>query len=66
LWETDLETAQSHALLPALRVSGYDVSRDGTRMAFAAVDEDGLSHVWLGRMAGRTPGYRNIFRVPVP
>jgi serine/threonine protein kinase len=56
LWETDLETSHSEALFPGvLRVSGYDVSRDGSQIVFAALDERGTSHVWLGRMDHRTP-----------
>jgi eukaryotic-like serine/threonine-protein kinase len=55
LWETDLETSHSEALFPGVRVSGYDVSRDGSQIVFAALDERGASHVWLGRMDHRTP-----------
>jgi eukaryotic-like serine/threonine-protein kinase len=55
LWETDLETSQSEALFPDFRVSGYDVSRDGKQIVFAALDEHGVSHIWLGQMDRRTP-----------
>jgi Tol biopolymer transport system component len=55
LWQTDLETSQSEVLVPGVRVSGYDVSRDGSQIVFAALDEHGASHVWLGRMDHRTP-----------
>jgi hypothetical protein len=54
LWETDLETSQSEAPFPGFRVSGYDVSHDGKQIVFAALDEQGLSHIWLGRMDRRT------------
>ena len=55
LWETDLEISRSEAVLPGFRVSGYDVSRDGKQIVFAALDEHGLSHIWLGQMDRRTP-----------
>ena len=29
---------------------GYDVSRDGRQLVFAALDERGTSHVWLARL----------------
>jgi hypothetical protein len=31
-------------------VIGYDVSRDGRQLVFAALDERGTSHVWLARL----------------
>ena len=31
---------------------GYDISRDGTQVAFAALDQGGSSHVWLARRDG--------------
>jgi serine/threonine protein kinase len=49
LWQTDLRTSQSEALFPGVQVSGYDVSRDGSQIVFAALDDGGASHIWLGR-----------------
>jgi hypothetical protein len=36
-------------------VSGYDLSRDGSRIALAAIDGRGRSHIWLGRVDRQTP-----------
>jgi Tol biopolymer transport system component len=52
LWATDVETGRARAILPRQQVIGYDISRDGTEVAFAALDQDGSSHVWLGRLDG--------------
>jgi hypothetical protein len=49
LWQTDLQTSRSEALFPGVRVSDYDVSRDGRQIVFAALDDGGTSHIWLGR-----------------
>lgn len=54
LWQTDLQTSQSEALFPGFRVSGYDVSRDGNRIAFAALDERGMTHIWMSRSDRQT------------
>jgi serine/threonine protein kinase/Tol biopolymer transport system component len=54
LWETDLETSRSEALFPGFLVSGYDVSHDGKQIVFAALDEHGASHIWLGQKDRRT------------
>jgi serine/threonine protein kinase len=54
LWQTDLQTSQSEALFPGVQVSGYDVSRDGSQIVFAALDDRGTSHIWLGRTDRRT------------
>jgi hypothetical protein len=50
LWATDLETGRYRSILPGRQVIGYDVSRDGTQIVFAALDERGASHVWLARL----------------
>ena len=52
LWATDVETGRARAILPGREVIGYDVSRDGTQVTFAALDQDGSSHVWLARVDG--------------
>jgi dipeptidyl aminopeptidase/acylaminoacyl peptidase len=62
LWETDPRTGRSEPLFPGVQVTGYDVSRDGSEIVFAALDDNGRSHVWLGRM-DRTDPPREI--VPV-
>ena len=55
IWWSDLRMSQSEALLPGFRVSGYDLSRDGSRIAFAAMDDRGRSHIWLARIDRQTP-----------
>jgi len=50
LWATDLETGRPRSVLPGRQVIGFDLSRDGTRVAFAALDDRGTSHVWLTRL----------------
>ena len=50
LWATDLETGRHRSILQGRQVIGYDVSRDGRQLVFAALDERGTSHVWLARL----------------
>jgi eukaryotic-like serine/threonine-protein kinase len=52
LWATDVETGRARAILPGQQVIGYDISRDGAQVAFAALDQGGSSHVWLARLDG--------------
>lgn len=52
LWATDVETGRARSILPGQPVSGYDISRDGRQVALAALDERGLSHIWLARLDG--------------
>jgi Tol biopolymer transport system component len=55
LWQADLQSMQSEPLVPGARVTGYDVSRDGREIVFAAVDDGGASHLWVARMDHRSP-----------
>jgi eukaryotic-like serine/threonine-protein kinase len=55
LWKTDLDTGHSEAMLPGVNIIGYDISRDGTQVTFAALDERGVSHVWLARLDRQLP-----------
>ena len=50
LWATDVETGRPRSVLPGRQVIGFDVSRDGSQVAFAALDDRGTSHVWLARL----------------
>jgi serine/threonine protein kinase len=52
LWATDVETGRARAILTGQQVIGYDISRDGTQVAFAALDQAGSSHIWLARLDG--------------
>ena len=49
LWQVNLQTSRSEALFPGVQVSSYDLSPDGSRIVFAALDDRGTSHIWLGR-----------------
>jgi hypothetical protein len=55
LWATDLETGRHRSILQGRQVIGYDVSHDGRQLAFAALDERGISHVWLTRLDRSDP-----------
>ena len=55
LWATNVQTGAHRALLPGRHAIGYDVSRDGTRIAVAALDDRGVSHVWLVRLDSAEP-----------
>jgi serine/threonine protein kinase/Tol biopolymer transport system component len=46
LWATDLASGRSRAVVSGRQITGYDVSRDGTQLVFAALDEHGTPHVW--------------------
>jgi eukaryotic-like serine/threonine-protein kinase len=52
LWATDVSTGRARSILPGRQVIGYDISRDRTQIAFAALDEGGSPHVWLARVDG--------------
>ena len=53
LWMVDLETERRMPLLPGFDVTAYDVSHDGTRLVFAALNDQGQPHLWLARLDGR-------------
>jgi eukaryotic-like serine/threonine-protein kinase len=52
LWATDVATGRARSILPGRQVIGYDISRDGTQVAFAALDQAGSSHIWVARLDG--------------
>jgi serine/threonine protein kinase len=55
LWMADLESGHNEPLLPGFAVTSYDLSRDGRRVVFSAVDADGKSHIWLASTDRRSP-----------
>lgn len=55
LWVADLESGQRERLLPSFQMEQYNISRDGERVVFVAVDENGRTSVWLAWLNGRTP-----------
>jgi eukaryotic-like serine/threonine-protein kinase len=55
LWVTDLSSGRSQSLFSGYRIIGYDVARDNRRIAFAALDDRGTPHIWVGTLDGGTP-----------
>ena len=47
LWVADLASGHNEPLMPGLGVTSYNLSHDGRRVVFSAVDADGNSHIWL-------------------
>jgi Tol biopolymer transport system component len=52
LWVVDLATGGRQRLLSAFQLQHYSISRDGGRIVFVAVDEQGRSPVWIASLAG--------------
>jgi DNA-binding winged helix-turn-helix (wHTH) protein/Tol biopolymer transport system component len=55
LWVADTVSTRHERLLPGFLVSRYDISPDGKRVAFAAIDSAGKSSLWLAPLDRRTP-----------
>jgi eukaryotic-like serine/threonine-protein kinase len=51
----DLESGRNEALFPGFAVTGYNLSADGRRIVFSALDSGGKSHLWLASTDRRTP-----------
>ena len=58
LWTVDLETGTRQRLLADRQIENYDVSPDGTRVAFIGVDDSGRSSVWDAALDGSAPPRR--------
>jgi serine/threonine protein kinase/Tol biopolymer transport system component len=52
LWATDVENGRGRAVLPGRKVTDFDISRNGTEVVFAALDQDGSERLWLARVDG--------------
>jgi eukaryotic-like serine/threonine-protein kinase len=52
---TDLSSGRSQSLFSGHRIIGYDLARDNRRIAFAALDDRGTPHIWVGALDGGTP-----------
>jgi Tol biopolymer transport system component len=69
LHSIDLASGRDGQLLPGFAISRYDVSRDGRRIVFAALDKDNGSTIWLAsltsnfapRQLTKTESYRPFF-----
>jgi eukaryotic-like serine/threonine-protein kinase len=50
LWAADVMTGTSRPIVTGRDVIAYDISHDGTQLAFAALDDRGVPHVWSMRL----------------
>jgi eukaryotic-like serine/threonine-protein kinase len=55
LWVVDLASGRSERLVPDTLVTGYDVSLDGSEVAYSAKDENDRSHLWLASLNFKFP-----------
>ncbi|HLZ93262.1 MAG TPA: protein kinase [Candidatus Acidoferrum sp.] len=64
LWDTELQSGESEALLPGYGVEvgfvpkNYAVSRDGKHMALTVLDKKGVTHLWIAPVGRRSPPQR--------
>jgi serine/threonine protein kinase/Tol biopolymer transport system component len=47
LWAADTASGKNEQLLSGFSVTGYNISRDGRRVVFSALDSAGKSRLWL-------------------
>jgi Tol biopolymer transport system component len=59
----DLETGRAERLLPGFEITNFDLSTDGSRVIFSALDPAGRNRVWLGSLQNRFSP-RRISSVP--
>ena len=55
LWMEETDSGTREPLLPGFAVTSYDISADGTRVVFSAIDASGKSRIWLASADRRTP-----------
>jgi len=55
LWMTDLASGRTEAALPGVSITEFDIAPDGQRVAFAALDDEGNSHVWVAPLDRHLP-----------
>ena len=55
LWVAETDSGKREPLLPGFAVTSYDISIDGMRVVFSAVDAGGKSRIWLAPTDRRTP-----------
>ncbi len=53
LWGMDLESGRREPLLPNFIISNYDISDDGERIVFVAMDSEDRPHLWLASLDRR-------------
>jgi hypothetical protein len=59
LWVADIATGKNAPLLDGFVVTGYDISPDGRRVVFSAIDSVGKSRIWVAS-TDRTSAPRQI------
>ena len=62
LWSADLKTGERQRLLPDFLIQQWDISPDGKRVVFVAVDDTVQSPIWLAALDGGTPPRRLVER----
>ena len=55
LWMTDLDSGGTEAVLPGVLLSDFDIAPDGKRVAFASLNAEGSSRVWIASLDRSTP-----------
>jgi Tol biopolymer transport system component len=55
LWMADLDSGQTEKVLPGVLVSDFDVAPDGRSVAFASLNAEGSSRVFIAALDRRTP-----------
>jgi serine/threonine protein kinase len=53
LWMTDLDSGRTEVVLPGISVNEFAIAPDGERVAFAALDVEETSHVWIAPLDRR-------------
>lgn len=55
LWVTDLDSDRTEPVLPGVSMSEFDIAPDGELVTFTALDQEGVSHVWMASLDRSTP-----------
>ncbi|MFY9531298.1 MAG: protein kinase [Candidatus Acidiferrales bacterium] len=67
LWMADLESGRTEGVLPGVLMSDFDLGPDGKRIAFASLNAEGSSRVWLAPLdRGTAPQQLTSFESDMP
>ena len=55
LWVADLKSGKSEPMFPGIVMTVFDVSSDGKRVAFASLNGEGSSRVWMAALDRSAP-----------
>jgi len=65
LWREDLVSGVAERVLPGMAIaSSYDISPDGTQVAFDSTDAQGQPHLWIASLDRRQPPRRLESTIP--